>query len=269
MNDQEPRRTIQELFDLSGRAAIVTGGAGLLGRQMSEALVEAGAAVVIASRTLEQCQAWANELRRRGGRALAVRVDVSQSESNEQLVQATLDQFGRLDILVNNAMARGEPAPAEALTVEAWRTWVDVGLSGAFYCAQAAARPMLVQGGGVIVNIGSIYGLVGVDERMYPPSVPVTASPAYGAIKGGLLTLTRHLAVTWARRGIRVNCLSPGGFPSETIDPEFGRNFAAKVPMGRMGNSTDLKGAIVYLASDASAYMTGQNLLVDGGWTAW
>lgn len=266
---ETPGRTVQDLFDLAGRVAIVTGGAGLLGCQMSEALGEAGASVVIASRTLATCEAWAEELRSRGIDAVALPVDVSIPEANERLVSATLDHFGRLDILVNNALARGRPAPAEDLAPDDWRTWLDVGLSGAFYCAQAAARPMLERGRGVIINIGSIYGLLGVDEDIYPPDVPVTATAAYGAVKGGLLTLTRNLAITWARKGIRVNCLSPGGFPTDTIDPEFEQNFAAKVPLGRMGNSTDLKGAVVYLASDASAYVTGQNLLVDGGWTAW
>jgi len=263
------RRTVLELFDLTGRVAIVTGGAGLLGRQMSEALAEAGAALVIASRTPATCQAWAGELRSRGAEAIALPVDVSRPEETHRLAQATLDHFGRLDILVNNAMGRGTPALPEALTPEAWQTWVDIGLSGAFYCAQAAARPMLAQGKGVIINIGSVYGTGGVDVRIYPPHVPVTATAAYGAIKGGLINLTRHLATAWATQGIRVNCLSPGGFPQPETDPEFAANFQAKVPLDRMGNSTDLKGAVLYLASDASAYVTGHNLVVDGGWSAW
>lgn len=267
--NQPDNRTIQQLFDLTGRVAIVTGGAGLLGKQFSRALAEAGATVVIASRNQENCEAWADQLNDEGYRALALPLDITKPESSETLIAATLEQCGRLDILVNNAYLRGTPAPAEELTVEAWRTWVDAGLSGNFYCAQAAARPMLAQGSGSIINIGSIYGVGGTDVRMYPPEVPVNASVAYGAVKGGIINLTRSLAVAWAPQGVRVNCLSPGGFPGESINEEFATAFQAKVPLGRMGNRNDLKGAVVFLASDAAAYVVGQNLLVDGGWTAW
>lgn len=261
--------TIHELFELSGRVAIVTGGAGLLGRQFSEALCEAGARVVIASPTLARCEAWAAELGRRGFAAGAATVDIGSPESCAALVDTTLARYGRLDILVNNGYARGTPAPPEELSAEAWRAWIDIGLSGTFYCAQAAGRAMLEQGVGTIINIGSIYGFLGVDAHMYPPGVANYGTAAYGAVKGGVLTLTRNLAVAWAPRGVRVNCLSPGGFPNERVDDEFLRRFTAKVPLGRMGNSSDLKGAIVFLASDASAWMTGQNLVIDGGWSAW
>ena len=274
-------RTVQQLFDLSGRVAIVTGGAGLLGKQFSEALIEAAATVVIASRTLENCRAWACELnayaatlpawndRDTTKAAVPIAVDVTDPESCKALVAATLDQCGQLDILVNNAYTRGTPAPPEDLTPEAWRTWIDAGLSGLFYCAQAAAKPMLAQGSGSIINISSMYGVVGVDVRIYPPEVPVNASAAYGAIKGGVVNLTRTLAVVWAPQGVRVNCISPGGFPGATINSEFYQNFINKVPLNRMGDRNDLKGAVVFLASDAGAYVVGHNLLVDGGWTAW
>ena len=274
-------QTVQQLFDLTGRVAIVTGGAGLLGKQFSEALVEAGASVVIASRTLENCQAWANELvayaatlanwrdRDPATAALPLSVNVTDPTSSAAMVAATLDHFGRVDVLVNNAYTRGTPAPPEDLTPEAWSTWLDAGLSGAFYCAQAAAKPMLAQGSGSIINISSMYGVVGTDVRMYPPGMPVNASAAYGAIKGGLVNLTRTLAVVWAAQGVRVNCISPGGFPSTTVNTEFYENFVAKIPLNRMGSRNDLKGAVVFLASDAAAYVIGHNLLVDGGWTAW
>lgn len=276
-----PNRPVHQLFDLTGRVAIVTGGAGLLGKQFSQALVEAGASVVIASRTLENCQLWADELtayartlpiwqaRDDTTVALPVAVDVTSPDSAQAMVAATIEHFGRLDILVNNAYARGTPAPPEDLAPEAWRTWIDAGLSGLFYCAQAAAKPMLAQGHGSIINISSMYGVVGVDVRIYPPGMPVNASAAYGAIKGGVINLTRTLAVVWAPQGVRVNCISPGGFPGATINAEFANNFIAKVPLNRMGNRNDLKGAVVFLASDAGAYVVGHNLLVDGGWTAW
>ena len=267
--NQPQNRTVHQLFDLTNRVAIVTGGAGLLGKQFSRALAEAGAQVIIASRNQETCQAWADQLCTEGYNALALPLDVTDPESSKALVAATIEQCGRLDILVNNAYARGVPAPPEELTPEAWRTWIDAGLSGNFYCAQAAAHPMLAQGSGSIINIGSIYGVGGTDVRMYPPGMSVNASAAYGAVKGGIVNLTRSLAVVWAAQGVRVNCISPGGFPGDTIDEDFAAVFQAKVPLGRMGNSTDLKGAVVFLASDASAYVVGQNLLVDGGWTAW
>jgi NAD(P)-dependent dehydrogenase (short-subunit alcohol dehydrogenase family) len=201
--------------------------------------------------------------------ALPVALDVTDPESAQAMVAKTIDHFGRVDILVNNAYTRGTPAPPEDLTAEAWRTWIDAGLSGVFYCAQAAARPMLAQGRGSIINISSMYGVVGVDVRIYPPDMPVNASAAYGAIKGGVVNLTRYLAVVWAPQGVRVNCISPGGFPGNTIHAEFAANFIDKVPQGRMGSPNDLKGALVLLASDAGAYIVGHNLLVDGGWTAW
>lgn len=274
-------RTIAQLFDLRGRVAIVTGGAGLLGKQFCRALVEAGAAVVVASRNLDSCRAWADELadyargleswrtRAADPAVLPVALDVTQPESAQKLVDATLEHFGRVDILVNNAYSRGEPAPPEELTPDAWQTWIDAGLSGLFYCSQAAAKPMLAQGSGSIINIASMYGIVGVDTRIYPPGMPVNASAAYGAVKGGVINLTRTLAVVWAAQGVRVNCISPGGFPGERMNREFAENFTDRVPLGRMGNPNDLKGAVVFLASDAGAYVIGHNLVVDGGWTAW
>lgn len=274
-------RTVQQLFDLTGKVAIVTGGAGLLGKQFSEALVEAGASVVIASRTLENCEAWASQLQSHAATlpawqdrdpqhaAHAIALDVTDPASCQAMVAATLDHFGQVDILVNNAYTRGTPAPPEELTPESWRTWVDAGLSGAFYCAQAAAKPMLAQGAGSIINISSMYGVVATDVRIYPPEVPVNASAAYNAIKGGLINLTRSLAVVWAPQGVRVNCISPGGFPGASINTEFYEGFVSRVPLNRMGSRNDLKGAIVFLASDAGAYVVGHNLLVDGGWTAW
>jgi NAD(P)-dependent dehydrogenase (short-subunit alcohol dehydrogenase family) len=274
-------QTVQQLFDLSGRVAIITGGAGLLGKQFSEALVEAGARVVIASRTFDNCRAWAAELCDYAATlpawrecdpaqaALPLTLDVTDPDSSQAMVAATLDHFGRVDVLVNNAYTRGTPAPPEELTPESWRTWIDAGLSGAFYCAQAAAKPMLAQGSGSIINISSMYGVVGTDVRMYPPEVPVNASAAYGAIKGGLVNLTRTLAVVWAAQGVRVNCISPGGFPSTTVNTQFYEKFVDKIPLKRMGNRNDLKGAVVFLASDAASYVVGHNLLVDGGWTAW
>jgi NAD(P)-dependent dehydrogenase (short-subunit alcohol dehydrogenase family) len=150
-----------------------------------------------------------------------------------------------------------------------WQIAIESGLSGSFYCAQAAVKPMLAAGSGSIINIASIYGVVGVDFRIYQPEVPVKSSAAYGALKGGIVNLTRYLAVAWASQGVRVNCISPGGFPAGVVNPAFVQKFSNRVPLNRMGSSTDLKGAIVYLASDASAYVTGHNLLVDGGWTAW
>ena len=253
----------RELFDLSGRVAIVTGGGTGLGRQMARALAEMGANVVLCARKAARCEETAAELSALGIRALGLRCDVTVADDVRAMVGRAKDEFGRVDILVNNA-GRAWVAPAATMAVEDWRRVIDVNLTGAFLCAQAAGNVMIAQGGGKIINIASVAGLGGALPE-------VLDSVAYNASKGGLINLTRDLAVKWGRHRINVNAIAPGWFPSQMssgIVERLGDRLGRAVPLGRIGGEDDLKGAVVYLASRASDYVTGQILAIDGGHTA-
>lgn len=246
-------------FDLHGRVAIVTGASSGLGTRFARVLHGAGAAVVVAARRRERLDALAAELDGVHGVACDVIVD----DDRARLVDSTLEHHGRVDVLVNNAGV-GTPAPATEEPVARFREVVEVNLTAAFALAQAVAPPMLAQGSGSIVNVTSILGLVGSGQVPFP---------SYAASKGGLVNLTRELAAQWARDGIRVNALAPGWFESEMTTEMFADErsmawVARKTPMGRPGRSHELDGALLFLASDASSYVTGQVLAVDGGWTA-
>ena len=253
----------RELFDLSGRVAIVTGGGSGLGRQMARALAEMGANVVLCARKAARCEETAAELSALGIRALGLRCDVTVADDVRAMVERAKAEFGRVDILVNNA-GRAWVAPAATMAVEDWRRVIDVNLTGAFLCAQAAGNVMIAQGGGKIINIASVAGLGGALPE-------VLDSVAYNASKGGLVNLTRDLAVKWGRHRINVNAIAPGWFPSQMssgIVERLGDRLGRAVPLGRIGGEDDLKGAVVYLASRASDYVTGQILAIDGGHTA-
>jgi NAD(P)-dependent dehydrogenase (short-subunit alcohol dehydrogenase family) len=264
----KPQTRLHSLFDLTERVAVLTGGAGLLGFQMACALSEAGARVVLASREEARCQAAAARLVERGGEAVGMTVDVTDPAACDRLARETIARLGRLDIWVNNAAhVQGCAAPLEQQSPQDWQATVDSCLNSVFYGAQAALRCMQAQERGVIINIASIYGLVSPDPRIYGDS-GINSPPQYAAAKAGVVQLTRYLAVHLAPHGIRVNAITPGGF-FDDHDPAFLRQYCEHTPLRRMGSETDLMGAIVYLASDASAYVTGHNLVVDGGWTAW
>ena len=253
----------RELFDLSGRVAIVTGGGSGLGRQMARALAEMGANVVLCARKAARCEETAVELSALGIRAIGLRCDVTIADDVKAMVERTKEELGRVDILVNNA-GRAWVAPAATMAVEDWRRVIDVNLTGAFLCAQAAGNVMIAQGGGKIINIASVAGLGGALPE-------VLDSVAYNASKGGLINLTRDLAVKWGRHRINVNAIAPGWFPSQMssgIVERLGDRLGRAVPLGRIGGEDDLKGAVVYLASRASDYVTGQILAIDGGHTA-
>ena len=273
---------ILEKFDMTGQVAIVTGGPGLLGKEFCRTLAEAGAVVVVADINGVGAEAAAETLVKDGYQARGVRTDVTNPESVQALVDKTLKTYGRLDVLVNSAAldpkfdpqalaARSTPLGSfEDYPVDAWRQALDVNLTGMFLCCQAAVRPMLVQGKGVLINICSTYGLVGPDQRLYQRDGKQTSyKPVYYSVtKAGVLGLTRYLATYYAGKNIRANALTPGGV-FNGHDEVFLQAYSARTVMGRMANKDEMNGALLFLASDASSYMTGANLVVDGGWTTW
>ena len=273
---------ILSAFDLSGRVVIVTGGAGLLGREYARALAEAGAHVVVADINGPDAGRLASEVTTQTRvAALGLHTDVSDKSSVQAMVARTLSTFGRLDALVNNAgldpkfdaQHAGEHVNAfEDYPLELWNQGLAVNLTGMFLCAQAVARPMLNQGKGVIVNVSSTYGLVGPDQRLYErddAAAPRMYKPVvYSVTKSAVLGLTRYLATYWAGKNIRVNALTPGGVFNDH-DPGFVERYSHRTPLGRMADRSEYRGALLFLVSDASSYMTGANLVVDGGWTAW
>jgi NAD(P)-dependent dehydrogenase (short-subunit alcohol dehydrogenase family) len=253
----------RNLFDLSGKVAIVTGGGSGIGRQMAEGLAEAGADLVLCARKAERCEQAARELTQSGVRALGLGCDVRDPEQVAAVVHRTVHEFGRVDVLVNNA-GTVWGAPPEEMPLEGWQKVVDVNLTGVFLFAQAAGRRMIEKGGGSIVNIASVSGLHGA-----PPEFVNTV--VYHATKGGVISFTRDLAWKWARHAIRVNAIAPGWFPSDMssfVLDRHGEEIVRRIPLGRFGGPDDLKGAVIFLASEASAYVTGHTLVVDGGQSA-
>ena len=261
--------------------ALVTGGAGLLGRRYCEALIEAGGKVVVADLDGARAEALAGELG--SSVALGVGIDVSDEASVRAAFDASVKHFGSMDILVNNAAltVRGGSerlkdyfAPFEEYPRDLWDMALSVNLTGMMLCAQSAGKQMLAQGGGVIVNISSTYGVVGPDQRIYegvksPYADSGFNTPvSYAVTKTAVLGLTRYLATYWGQKNIRVNALTPHGV-YDNHDETFVRNFVYRSPMGRMARNDEYRGALLFLVSDASSYMTGSNLVVDGGWTAW
>jgi NAD(P)-dependent dehydrogenase (short-subunit alcohol dehydrogenase family) len=253
-----------KLFDLTGKTAIVTGGGKGIGRQMAEGLAEAGADIVVCARQAERCEQAAAELEKLGVKALGLGCDVRDPEQVQAVVGRTVADFGSVDILVNNAGTVWGASP-EDVPLEGWQKVVDVNLTGVFLFSQAAGRTMIAGNGGSIVNIASVAGFQGG-----PPEI-MNAIP-YNTTKGGVIAFTRDLATKWAQHGIRVNAIAPGWFPSDMANfvlDQHGDELRRHIPLGRFGGAEDLKGVVVFLASDASAYVTAHTLVVDGGQSAW
>ncbi|MFZ0703009.1 MAG: SDR family oxidoreductase [Candidatus Acidiferrales bacterium] len=255
-------RSAKQLFDLTGRVAIVTGGSIGLGRQMAEGLADMGAHLVLCARKKERCQQAAEELQAQGASVLPLACDVRSPESIQEVVDAALARFGRIDILINNA-GTSWGAPVEEMRLEDWNKVIETNLTGTFLFSQAAGKSMIAQRCGKIINIASVAGLHGA-----PPALQAIG---YHASKGGVIAFTRDLACKWGMHNIQVNAIAPGWFPTHMSQAVLERNkeaFLKRIPLGRLGGEHDLKGAAVFLASDASDYVTGHVLVVDGGQTA-
>lgn len=268
---------ISELFSLADTVAVVTGAAGLLGREHCRALAAAGATVYACDRDVESARAAVQEL---GTHHRGVGLDVTDSESLVDLREQILRECGRIDILVNNAamndmveapLSNGAPSAFENYPLMLFRKVLDVNVTGVFLTSQIIGSHMAEVGRGSIINIASTYGVVAPDQRLYrnpDGSQSFFKSAAYPASKGAVVMLTKFMATYWAGSGVRANALSPGGVENNQNE-HFQKLYAERTPMGRMAAPSDYQGALVFLASDASGYMTGHNLLVDGGWTAW
>ncbi len=265
---------VMDLFNLSGKVAMVTGGAKNLGHDIALAFAEAGADVAITSRTREAARkSAANIAQATGRKTLGIECDVRFEDQVQAMVDAVLSEYAKIDILVNNAgnvVSTPQNKPLEQRPLEEWEFTVDVNMKGIFLCVKhVVAKAMKPARRGVIINMGSVAGMLGKDHRVYGGTTMGGVTIDYVAAKGGVISMTREMACWLAQYNIRVNCISPGGFwrnHSET----FTRQYSHLVPMGRMGqDGKEIKGAAVFLASDASSYVTGVNLPVDGGMSAW
>jgi gluconate 5-dehydrogenase len=260
---------VQSLFDLTGRVAIVTGGGTHLGRAMAEALAELGAAVYLASRDAARCARVAGELRASGLDAVALGCDITVETDVDGLVRRVTAERGRLDVMVCNAGGAFTTTYLPDASLDELRRTLELNVTGTYACAQAAARAMIPRRQGRIITLGSIHGTLGADNRLYAGLDYQRSGPPYQAAKGAVVNLTRALATELGVHGITVNCLSPGQIPQPGTDPEFVERCRRANPLGRTGEPADLKGAVALLASDAGAWITGHNLVVDGGWSAW
>lgn len=268
----------RSLFDLSGRVAVVTGGAGIIGQRLCAGLADHGAAVAVVDKDAAGAETVAAQLKKdHAAKATSFAADVTDPASVKDLADRVVAQLGEPTILLNNAAAKGGDlnaffAPLAEFELATWREIMAVNLDGMFNVARVFGSRMAERGRGSIVQTASIYGVMGPDQRIYEGSMymgrPINTPVVYSASKAGVVGLTKYLATYWADKGVRVNTLTPGGVESGQND-EFKRRYAARVPLGRMARADEMVGAAIYLASDASSYVTGHNLIVDGGLNAW
>jgi NAD(P)-dependent dehydrogenase (short-subunit alcohol dehydrogenase family) len=268
-----------ERFSLRGRTAVVTGAVGLLGREHCLALGEAGANVVATDLDAVTCEDFARSLEAIDVRAIGVAADITRKADLEHLRDAAIARFGAIDVLVNNAAiddkfdagADLEASRFEDYSLERWRRSLDVNVTGTFLCCQVLGQEMVRRGRGSVVNVASTYGVVSPDQGLYRDpqgEQRFFKSAAYPVSKSAVVALSRYLATYWGKTGVRVNTLSPGGVEAGQ-DAHFVESYSRRTPMGRMARRDEYRGALVFLASEASSYLTGFNLVVDGGWTAW
>ena len=262
MTPSSPSKSVRQLFDLTGRTAIITGGSVGLGRQMAEALAEQGANLVLCARKKERCEQAAAEVQQLGVKTLAAACDVKKPDDVNAVVDSAIKTFGRIDILINNA-GTSWGAPIEEMRLEHWNKVIETNLTGTFLFSQAVGKHMVAARRGKIINIASVAGLGGA-----PPEFQAIG---YHASKGGVIIFTKDLACKWGQHNIQVNAIAPGWFPTNMSQVLIERNkdaFLSRIPLHRFGSDYDLKGAAVFLASDASDFVTGHVLVVDGGQSA-
>ena len=268
-----------DFSSLKGKTAVITGGAGILGKHFSDGLARCGSHVVIVDLNKKEGEMIARDLTRRyGQQCISIVCDVSEPTSVSSMVDEVMKQFGDINILHNNAASKSSNleaffAPFEEYTLDQWREITKVNLDGMFLVAQAVGRKMVEQNrGGSIIQTASIYGLLGPDSRIYEGSSymgrSINTPAVYSASKAAVIGLTKYLATYWADKNIRVNCITPGGAESGQNDT-FKEKYSSRVPLGRMAQPEEMVGALLYLASNASSYVTGQNIIIDGGWSAW
>lgn len=272
------KNSFRKQFDLSGKVALVSGAAGVLGPHFCRALADHGASVVTVDRDLAGVEILAKELTSTFGiRAAAIEADIREPQSVRRMVERAELEIGPIDILMNNAATKGVEmehffAGCGEYDIGYWRSIMAVNLDGMFLVAREVGERMAARGHGSIIQTASVYGVVAPDQRIYEGSEylgrPINTPAVYSASKAGVVGLTRYLATYWGAKGVRVNTLTPGGVASGQNE-EFTRRYSARVPLARMAQPIELTGAMVFLASDASSYVTGQNLIVDGGLTAW
>lgn len=270
-------KKISDLFSLKEKVAVVTGALGLIGKHHCYALAEAGANVVVCDLNESECANFASSL---SVLSLGISVDITKKKSVQDLKSKILSNYGKIDILVNNAAINDkfedpqsalEESKFENYPVEMFKKSLDVNVTGMFICSQVLGSEMANRGSGSIINVASTYGIVAPDQSIYKNEKNEQTfykSAAYPITKGAVISFTRFLATYWGKKGVRVNTLSPGGV-KDIQEEFFVKNYSSRTPLGRMAHPTDYKGALVFLASDASSYMTGANLVIDGGWTAW
>ena len=262
----------KDLFDVTGKTIVITGAAGLLGSQYAEGLSQAGANVVLADLDFKKCSELSSHLEKRYSvNPMPIKLDLTKSSSVKEMVKKIMKKYNKIDVLINNAAYQGNDklrtTEFEKLPISSWNMALSVNLTGIFLCCQEIGKIMVKQKNGIIINISSTYGIVAPDQRIYGKSGHNSAI-FYAATKSAILNLTRYLASYWQGKGIRVNTLSPGGV-EKNQEVNFRKEYAKKTMLGRMARRNEYIGPIIFLCSDASSYMTGSNLIVDGGWTAW
>jgi NAD(P)-dependent dehydrogenase (short-subunit alcohol dehydrogenase family) len=263
---------MRDKFDVKDKVIVISGSSGVMGQQYAEGLAQLGANLVLVDKKIDKSKLFVKNFSKEfKNKHIVIKTDLTSRSSIKSMVSKIIKKFGRIDVFINNAAfqeGKNERCvPFEQLSMQSWNNVLSVNLTGTMMCCQEIGKIMKKQHSGSIINISSIYGLIGADQRIYGKS-GLNSSVSYAATKGAIINMTRYLAAYWQNTGIRVNSLSLGGVKNNQ-DPEFIKQYSKKTMIGRMGYKEEFVGAIIFLSSNASSYMTGSNLIIDGGWTAW